>query len=432
MASAPSDEFNEQPNHEPNNEPFPWTIGVYDAHCHPTDTVSSMSSIPTMKARVLTIMATRSQDQDLVADFAAQLGLQSTATFPPPPPPHPCRVLPSFGWHPWFSHQLYDDTDPSLPSSPPDAPTHYRAILTPTPAISPPDAAFLSSLPPPTRLSTYLSTLRTHLLTYPHALIGEIGLDRSFRLPAQSSPSTSTTPGLTPGTRDNRPLTPFHVHLSHQKAIFRAQLRLAGELHRAVSVHGVGAHGVLFETLREGWAGCEKEVVGKKKKKKVKPRDLPRDQNNGDDHPGNTQDDHNHNANTNSQPSPHPPPPLPYPPRICLHSYSGPADTLRQYLHPSIPADIYFSFSRVINFSTPAATKSEAVISAVPADRLLVESDTHVAGERMDRLLEEMVRCVCWVKGWELEEGVRRLGENWRRWALGVEVEGVGSGSRNG
>ncbi|PQE29018.1 hypothetical protein CJF30_00004054 [Rutstroemia sp. NJR-2017a BBW] len=317
---------------------FPWHLGVYDAHCHPTDTMGSVESIPRMKARVLTVMATRAQDQELVAQVAESDGLKSV---PATDDDSTKGIIPCFGWHPWFSYQMH-----------------------------------------------------------PLALVGEIGLDKGFRLPRgwTADFEESRDEGLTPGGREGRQLTPYRVQMSHQKAILMAQLKLAGEMGRAVSVHGVQAHGVLFDTLQESWKGHERHLMSKKEQKRIAK--IP---------PGPDGEDEEDSEDSG---------PKPFPPRICLHSYSGPPDALKQYLNPAIPAEIFFSFSSAINMSTAASAKAMDVIKALPDDRILVESDLHIAGDEMDRRLEEMCRKICELKKWSLEDGVTQLAKNWRRFVF--------------
>ena len=389
-------------------EPFPWHIGVFDAHCHPTDTVPSIDKIATMKTRALTIMATRGQDQSIVADFADRLGITEqiipTLRTPEPSEESQGHVLPSFGWHPWFSHQIYDDhsIDATENCGPPDKKKHYQQVLSP-----PPDdnQVFIQSLPDPRSLSALLTQTRDYLKQYPLALIGEVGLDRAFRIPGVEMVDNGyeRDPSLTPGGREGRRLSPYRVEMHHQKMLLKAQLNLAGEMQRAVSVHGVSAHGILFETLQETWRGHEKPVLSKRQRKRRASVDAAHEN-----------DDEPEMAKSNSGPDG----PKPFPPRICLHSYSGPPDTISQYLHPSIPADIFFSFSTLVNFS-PETKKAVAAIKAVPNDRILVESDLHAAGERMENLLEEIIRTICRIKEWSLEDGAKQLSSNWMHFAFG-------------
>lgn len=301
---------------------------------------------------------------------------------------------------------MFDDTayEPATSTlSPNQKMQHYQSVLTPQST----DQGFLLSLPDPQPFSKFLNQTKAYLEKYPLALVGEVGLDKQFRIPDVWLPAQKEErdDSLTPGGREGRKLSPYRVAMDHQRTVLLAQLRLAGEMRRAVSVHGVQAHGALFDTLSETWKGHQKKTPSKKEQQKKKRENASR--------PSDPEEHENRDANTHSQG-------LPYPPRICLHSFSGPADQVRQYINPSIPADIFFSFSSVINFGGPHGdTKTEEAIKAAPDDKIVVESDLHTAGDRMDGYLEEIVKKVCSLKGWELEDGVARLGQNWKAFVFG-------------
>ncbi|KAK5118710.1 hypothetical protein LTR85_007916 [Meristemomyces frigidus] len=393
---------------EGGNINFPWHLGVFDAHCHPTDTLAKLQSLPTMRAKVLTVMATRAQDQELVAKAADEYGVtQSDFDDAEMDWSKEHKMIPAFGWHPWFSHQMFDEAEYDEASSltPEQKVAHYQSVLSPKSE----DRDFLLALPDPRPFGDFLGQTREYLTRYPMALIGEVGIDRSFRIPEAWLPEQTDDrdESLTPGGREGRKLSPYRVSLEHQRKVLTAQLRLAGEMQRAVSVHGVAAHGVVYETLAATWKGNEKHVPSKRERRKAEAAA-------------------NAKANSEAQETgdevPQHAGPKPYPPRICLHSYSGPAETVKQYIAPSAPCEVFFSFSTTINaWSDSGDGKVEAALRMVPDDRVLVESDLHTAGDRMDEYLEAGVRKICEVKGWQLEEGVKQLGRNWRRFAFGKE-----------
>ncbi|KAF5023024.1 hypothetical protein F66182_4908 [Fusarium sp. NRRL 66182] len=372
-------------------EPFPWHLSAFDAHNHVAERVPSVENIPAMKARAISIMATRTQDQPLVVSIANLHGVRSPECFSQ----NKTTVVAGYGRHPWFSHELFDDLK--------DSPTyvhsedtekakerHYKAILSP----SPEDPAFWRDLPVPIALSSFIAETKARLLADPIAMVGEIGLDKPFRLPMQwqDGENPGSDPTRTPGGRQRRRLSPFRVQISHQRAVFMAHLKLAGELGRAVSVHGVQVHGILYDCLTESWKGHE--LQGRRSRERVQKE--------------------KNEAKSVAAASP-----KPFPPRICLHSFSGRSDAVKQYLKPSIPAKIFFSFSKTNNLGSDAAReKTEDAVKAVPDDRILVESDLHTAGEAIDDALEEMYRAICQFKGWSVEEGVGKIAANYREFVF--------------
>lgn len=128
----------------------------------------------------------------------------------------------------WFSHEVYTSVEP-----PPSKESHYSSILSP-----PPPQTFIESLVDPISLSECIDTLRMQLNASPDAIVGEIGIDKPFRLP-YSSPTTANPLAL----------SPYHVSIPHQSMIFEAQLELAMAMNRPISIHGVGQQGRVYDIL---------------------------------------------------------------------------------------------------------------------------------------------------------------------------------------
>lgn len=398
-----------------------WDYPLYDAHCHPTDTPTTLPYLQHTKITGLALQSTRFSDQDHVSRAATD---------------YPDKVVPAFGYHPWFSHYIYDDSSEKLQGLSGDQlkTAHYAAALQPTPP-----EAFCLGLPDPAPLSAVLAALREKLGKHPAALVGEIGLDRAFRVPVNWEAGQVRDDGgedgeAPPGGRGNRRLSPYRVTPGQQKMVFVAQLRVAGEMGRAVSVHSVQAHGAVFETFRELWKGWEIRVESRRERQLRSKKgvgyypdfaesDMSESEDEEGGRGGNGGDDEDEEEDDEEKfPAQQREGVRPYPPRVLIHSCSAAEVAVKQFLSRPAPTHIYpsqlfFSFSTTINAKHMGHL--EAVIRLVPEGSILVESDLHRAGEEMEQAVAAAAVLVCKTKGWGIQEGCRIMQRNWRRYVYG-------------
>jgi len=257
------------------------------------------------------------------------------------------------GLHPWWSHHIsFEDTLPEKEA-------HYRNVFpdyfdhTSDPSV----AELLDSFPDPTLFSSFLTTtLRPYLEAHSNAMLGEVGLDKSFRIP---KPEQNPKTDWESGERVRKRLTKLQTPIEHQLKLLRSQLDLAFELNRNISMHSVQAQGATVDLLQS----LSKDPKWIKSKSK-----------------------------------------------IDLHSYGGSAETISRMM--AIHKDrLYFSFSTTINARLP---RLEDLIRSVPDGRLLVESD--FPDVRLSQVrIWEILGIVCDAKGWEKEHAVNQLKENWQR-----------------
>lgn len=153
------------------------------------------------------------------------------------------------GYHPWFSHLI--SIEP-ISDSPEAKNEHYRQMFMPpgSKLSSKPENKdaldrLLRDLPHPFILEDIVSDLRKNIAEfldlhrgdpakYPKPLLGEVGLDQSFRVPF----GTSTESDLAHVSGGSR-LSPFFVPVDHQRRILEAQIDLAVEMGVNVSLHSV-------------------------------------------------------------------------------------------------------------------------------------------------------------------------------------------------
>ncbi|KAE8227572.1 hypothetical protein CF326_g7531 [Tilletia indica] len=268
-----------------------------DAHCHPTDDPRLRSASTSIEhvyqalrehpLGAICIMSSSVDDQQLVRAIATRS--QQDSGSGGEQGSRKTNIVPAFGHHPWFVHQISLE-DPPLPKK-----EHYLTLFTKTSdeddqhhhtplanAKHSPKAdqqqqqqqqegssstdtsrtkemlELIEYLPEPIALSQVLKTLRADLESFPNAMLGEVGLDRSFRLPwplqaraARAAAAFEQSNGTSKPMQNSTgrasklawTLSSFTTPLSHQLAVLQAQVCLAIDLRRSVSLHSVKAHG---------------------------------------------------------------------------------------------------------------------------------------------------------------------------------------------
>lgn len=164
------------------------------------------------------------------------------------------------GYHPWFVHTVTGKGTE-------EAHDHYRKLFSSSTSREEEVEELARQLPTPLKLDELLSSLQQNLEAHPDALLGEVGLDRVFRLPRDprgytrepdkddKGESTPPNGGISLGRRE-RPLTSLSTPIEHQVYIARAQIELAIRLKRSVSFHCVRAGGAvisLFDDIQKAY-----------------------------------------------------------------------------------------------------------------------------------------------------------------------------------
>lgn len=298
----------------------------YDAHCHLSTHVQAFPDVQTQVE--CNLMSTNLFD----LDYVLELGRKHS------------WIIPCVGVHPWYSHLFCFGLCESSKH-------HYEAVLSGV------DEDLLNNLPDPISLIEYLDKVDKYLEDNPKASVGEIGLDKVFKLPWGGYYGDY---GLKkePIVRDGKRLSNYRVQLNHQIKVMELFLQLSITHRRSVSLHCVKAHGSLYDIVT----------------KRYKNTGIP----------------------------------------ILLHSYSGSIDHAKAWIQ-QFGDSVFFSISKIFNMTR---VDYQNLIELIPVRNLLLETDygvdfydtsTHTAD------LKLVFESICSLKNLDQAEAARILLENWNR-----------------
>ncbi|KAJ3325806.1 hypothetical protein HDU76_013076 [Blyttiomyces sp. JEL0837] len=325
---------------------------IIDAHNHVAENPNTINLIPSLTMRKILVMGSNLVDWLVVEKCATDW---------------PDKVIPSFGIHPWFAHEVTGskESDSTVKL---DSNTDNTATST------------IPQSPNP----AWKSILLANLAKFPNSIVGEIGLD-----------GVATYPG-----------TKTKYDMQHQEDLFRYQFGLAAELRKPVSIHAVQCFGKLMDMFVEMAKGVKKPLSQKQRRKKKLDQFCEEDDDDDEEVEGARPAPISKVTATDSDPAL-----SKWPPSIMLHSFAGSPDVIARIMRLPKPIStrFYFSFSSTINGRTMDKTIER--ISLVPDDRILIESDLHSADVVEDACLKAC-EMVAKAKGWGLEETAIRTSDN--------------------
>ena len=274
-------------------------------------------------------------------------------------------VLPYFGIHPWYSHLFTDLKLEEFENEQEWKQNHYESVLDPTPP-----SELLEVLPNPISFDSHVNEIRR--LTNKHQKkgfsvgIGEIGLDKLFRIPLNGYFGNQKLP-----LNDNpNKLSACRVKMDHQAYIFARQLKLASSLKRPISLHCVKAHGLLYD-----------QVTSKKELDGISS--------------------------------------------VILHSYSGSLDQAGLWIRHFSKSNrlLYFSLSNWINGSAKKQDSLKDLVKLLGNDQILLETDVGIDKYLLDperreeyfNQLKEIFIKICSIKGWGEDLAKEIIFDNWNK-----------------
>ncbi|EGG08103.1 uncharacterized protein MELLADRAFT_62121 [Melampsora larici-populina 98AG31] len=323
--------------------------GLVDVHCHPnlgyggTNPKKVIDEINRLQVNKICVMSSNLESQVIIEEIYKSCS---------------SKVKPAFGLHPWFSHQVCFTAD-QLESD------GFPLMLE-----NGQDQSMIEShLPKPIDFNQFLNELKDRLVSIPDSMLGEVGLDKSFKVHipnATQSQATNQNQGINQnqGTdqnqKDEMNLIKSKVKIEHQIKVLEAQLELAISLGKPISLHGVKAIEEMIQVFN-----------------RLKRR-----------HPVSNQI------------------------KINWHSPYISTGSLKTLIK-NYSTFLYFSFSIRLYKTELELKRLNELIALTPKDKIMIETDWESEPNLIDEKLIEILKVICKVKSWTFLEALRQLKSNW-------------------